>query len=162
VSEEIKKQIEDLISESNDLMESLSKFFYSVPIQYAPFLDIGPFTISDLPKMWDYDLDPNTNIYEGEPAPLDYRWFKLTKDQFLEQDELFRRYINWASCARNLIEKFLPEKLAFFDEKFEIVRKWIEMSERLPSDDSAEMFLRFRRHFVSQQNIVSVLLEQIE
>ncbi|RPJ79665.1 MAG: hypothetical protein EHM20_00720 [Alphaproteobacteria bacterium] len=162
VYEEIKTQIEDLISESNDLMESLRKFFYSVPIQYAPFLDIGPFSISDLPKMWDYDLEVNTNIYEGEPVPLDYRWFKLTEDQFLEQDELFRRYITWASSSRNLIEKFLPEKLAVFDEKCEIVRKWIEMSEKLPSDDSAEMFLRFRKHFVSQQNIVSSLLEQIK
>ncbi len=162
MSDEIKKQIEDLISESNNLMESLSKFFYSVPIQYAPFLDIGPFTISDLPKMWDYDLDPNINIYEGEPVPLNYKWFKLTKDQFLEQDELFRRYITWASSARNLIEIFSPEKLAFFNEKSEIVRKWIEMSERLPSDDNVEMFLRFRRHFASQQHIVSALLEKIE
>ena len=162
MSEEIKRQIEDLISESGDLMESLHKFFYSVPIQYDPFLDIGPFSISDLPKMWDYDLEVDTNPYEEEPSSLHYRWFKLTKDQFLEQDELFRRYITWASCARNLIEKFLPEKLAVFNEKSEIIRKWIEMSERLPSDDSAEMFLRFRKHFVSQQNIVSALLEQIE
>jgi hypothetical protein len=111
--------------------------------------------------MWDYDLD-NINPYEGEPVPLHYRWFKLTNDQFLEQDELFRRYITWASSARNLIEKFLPEKLAAFDDKSEIVRKWIEMSERLPSDDSAEMFLRFRKHFLSQQKIVSLLLNQIE
>jgi len=112
--------------------------------------------------MWNYDLEVNTNSYEGEPVPLHYRWFKLTNDQFLEQDELFRRYITWAVSARNLIEKWLPEKLAFFDEKSEIVRRWIEMSELLPSDDSAEMFLRFRKHFVSQQNIVSVLLDQIK
>jgi hypothetical protein len=162
VFEKIKKQIEDLISESNDLMGSIRNFFYSVPIQYDPFLSIGPFSASDLPKMWDYDLDVNTNPYEGEPIPLHYRWFKLTNDQFLEQDELFRRYITWASSARNLIEKFLPEKLAAFDDKSEIVRKWIEMSERLPSDDSAEMFLRFRKHFLSQQKIVSLLLNQIE
>ncbi len=162
MSQETKKQIEDLISESYILMESLHKFFYSIPIQYDPFLSIGPFSISDLPKMWNYDLEINTNSYEGEPVPLHYRWFKLTNDQFLEQDELFRRYITWAASARNLIEKFLPEKLAFFDEKSEIVRKWIEMSELLPSDDSAEMFLRFRKHFVSQQNIVSVLLYQIK
>ena len=151
-----------MISESDLLMESLRKFFYLVPIQYDPFLSIGPFSISDLPKMWNYDLEVNTNSYEGEPVPLHYRWFKLTNDQFLEQDELFRRYITWAESARNLIEKFLPEKLAFFDEKSEIVRKWIEMIERLPSDDSAEMFLRFRKHFVSQQTIVSALLEQIK
>lgn len=161
MSEEIKKQIEDLISESNDLMESLREFFYSVPIQYDPFLGIGPFSISDLPKMWDYDLDVNNNPYDGEPVPLHYRWFKLTNDQFLEQDELFRRYITWTSSARKLIEKFLPDKLAVFDEKSEIVRKWIEMSERLPSGDIVEMFLRFRKHFVSQQNIVSAVLEQI-
>lgn len=162
MSEEIKKQIEDLISESNDLMESLRNFFYSVPIQYDPFLGIGPFSISDLPHMWDYDLDVNTNPYDGEPAPLHYRWFKLTKDQFLEQDELFRRYISWASSARKLVERFLPEKLDVFDEKSEIVRKWIEMSERLPSGDIAEMFFRFKRQFVSQQNLVSALLEQVE
>jgi len=162
VSQETKKQIADLISESDILMESLRKFFYLVPIQYDPFLSFGPFSISDLPKMWDYDLEVNTNSYDGEPIPLHYRWFKLTNDQFLEQDELFRRYITWAESARNLIEKFLPEKLAFFDEKSEIVRKWIEMIERLPSDDSAEMFLRFRKHFVSQQTIVSALLEQIK
>ena len=160
MSKEIKKQIEELISESTNLMESLRKFFYSVPIQYDPFLSIGPFSASDLPKMWDYDLDVNTNPYEGEPTPLHYRWFKLTNDQFIEQDELFRRYIVWVSSARNLIEKFLPGKLAFFDEKSEIIRKWIEMSERLPSDDNVEMFLRFRKQFLSQQNIVSSLLEQ--
>ncbi len=114
MSEEIRKQIEELISESNDLMESLRKFFYSVPIQYDPFLSIGPFRASDLPEMWDYDLDVNINPYEGERVPLHYRWFKLTNDQFLEQDELFRRYIIWVSSARNLIEKFLPEKLAVF------------------------------------------------
>jgi hypothetical protein len=162
VSQETKKQIADLISESDILMESVRNFFYLVPIQYDPFLSFGPFSISDLPKMWDYDLEVNTNSYDGEPIPLHYRWFKLTNDQFLEQDELFRRYITWAESARNLIEKFLPEKLAFFDEKSEIVRKWIEMIERLPSDDSAEMFLRFRKHFVSQQTIVSALLEQIK
>jgi len=140
LSEEIKKQIEDLISESNSLLEGLRKLFYSVPIQYDPFLDIGPFSVSDLPKMWDYDID--TNSYEGEPVPLHYRWFKLTNDQFLEQEELFKRYINWASSARNLIEKFSPEKLAAFDEKSEIIRRWIEMSERLPSDDNAEIFFQ--------------------
>jgi hypothetical protein len=162
VFEEIKKQIEDLISESNDLMESLHKFFYSVPIQYNPFLDIGPFSISDLPNMWDYDPEVNTNPYAGEPVPLHYRWFKLTNEQFLEQEELFKKYIIWASSARNLIEKFSPEKLAAFDEKFEIVKKWIEMSERLPSDDNAEIFLRFKKDFISQQNLVSALLEQIK
>ncbi len=160
MSEEIKKQIEALISESNDLMESLRKFFYAIPIQYDPFLDIGPFSVSDLPSMWDYDSDVNT--YVGEPVPLHYRWFKLTNDQFLEQDELFKKYIIWASSARNLIKEFSPEKLAFFDDKFEIVKKWIEMSERLPSDDNAEIFLRFKRDFISQQNLVSSLLEQIE
>jgi hypothetical protein len=162
VSEKIKKQIEDLISESNNLMESLHKFFYSVPIQYDPFLDIGPFSISDLPMIWDYDSDVNTDPDTGEPVPLHYRWFKLTNDQFLEQDELFKKYITWASLARNLIEKFSPEKLAVFDEKFEIVKKWIEMSERLPSDDNAEAFLRFKKDFISQQNLVSGLLEPIE
>lgn len=159
MSEEIRKQIEDLISESNELMESLRKFFYSVPIQYDPFLSIGPFRASDLPEMWDYDLDANINPYEGEPVPLHYSWFKLTNDQFLEQDELFRRYITWALSARNLIEKFSPEKLTAFDEKSEILRKWIELSERLPSDDNAEMFLRFRKYFLSQQSILSGLLK---
>lgn len=162
MSEEVKKQIEDLISKSNELLETLRKFFYSIPIQYDPFLGIGPFSVSDLPKMWDYDPDINTDIYEGEPVPLHYRWFKLTNDQFLMQEELFRRYINWVSSAREIIEKFTPEKLANFDEKSEVVRKWIEMNERLPSDDIAEMFFRFRKHFLSQQNIVSSLLEQIE
>lgn len=162
MSEEIKKQIQDLISESNDLMESLRKFFYSVPIQYDPFLGIGPFSISDLPSMWDYDPDVNTNPYAGEPVPLHYRWFKLANDQFLDQDELFKKYITWASSARNLIEKFLPEELAVFDEKFEIVKNWIEMSEWLPSDDNAEVFLRFKKDFRSQQNLVSALLEQIK
>jgi hypothetical protein len=162
VSQETKQQIEDLISESNILMESVRKFFHLVPIQYDPFLSIGSFNISDLPKIWDYDLEVDINPYRGEPTLLHYRWFKLTNDQFLEQDELFGRYITWAASARNLIEKFLPEKLVFFDEKSEIVRKWIEMSERLPSDDSAEMFLRFRKHFISQQNIVSALFEQIK
>lgn len=162
MSEEIKKQIETLISESDELMESLRKFFYSVPIQYDPFLDIGPFSVSDLPKMWDYDLDIYTNPYEGEPAPLHYRWFKLTHDQFLEQEEIFRRYIKWELSVRNFIERFLPEKLTAFDEKSEIIRKWIEMNERLPSDDIAEMFFRFRKHFLSQQNILFGLLEQIE
>lgn len=160
MSEKIKKQIEDLISESNDLMEALRKLFYSVPIQYDPFLDIGPFSISDLPSMWDYD--PDTDPYTGEPVPLHYRWFKLTNDQFLEQDELFKKYITWNSSARNLIEKFSPEKLAVFDEKFEIVKKWIEMSERLPSDDNAEAVLRFKKDFISQQNLVFALLEQME
>ena len=162
MSEEIKKQIETLISESDELMESLRKFFYSVPIQYDPFLGIGPFSVSDLPKMWDYDLDIYTNLYEGEPAPLHYRWFKLTNDQFLEQEEIFKRYLAWALSARNLIERFLPEKLTAFDEKSGIVRKWIEMNEMLPSDDIAEMFFRFRKHFLSQQNILFDLLEQIE
>ena len=50
MSEVIKKQIEDLISESNSLLEGLRKLFYSVPIQYDPFLEIGPFSVSDLPK----------------------------------------------------------------------------------------------------------------
>lgn len=86
----------------------------------------------------------------------------MTNDQFLEQDELFKKYITWASSARNLIEKFLPERLAVFDEKFEIIKKWIEMSERLPSDDNAEIFLRFKRDFISQQNLVFALLKQVE
>jgi len=161
VSEEIKKQIEDLISESNSLLEGLSKLFYSVPIQYDPFLEIGPFSVSDLPKMWDYDTGIDANPYEGEPVPLHYRWFKLTNDQFLEQEELFRKYITWASSARNLIEEFSPEKLAVFDEKSEIIRRWIEMSERLPSDDNVEIFFRFKKDFISQQNLVSALLEQV-
>jgi hypothetical protein len=80
---------------------------------------LEPFNISDLPDMWDYDLDVNTNPYEEEPVPLHYRWFKSTNGQFLEQDELFKRYIIWTLCARKLIEKFLPEKLADFDEKSE-------------------------------------------
>jgi hypothetical protein len=29
--------------------------------------------------MWNYDLEVNTNSHEGEPVPLHYRWFKLTK-----------------------------------------------------------------------------------
>lgn len=144
------------------MLEALRKFFYSVPIQYDPFIGIGPFSVSDLPKMWDYDLDIYTNPYEGEPAPLHYRWFKLTNEQFLIQEELFIKYINWVSSARNLIEKLTPEKLSVFDEKSEIIRKWIEMNERLPSDDISEMFFRFRKHFLSQQNIVSSLPEQIE
>jgi hypothetical protein len=162
VSEEIKKQIEDLISESSDLMEALRRFFYSVPIQYDPILEIGPFSISDLPNMWDYDTPINTNPYTGEPVPLHYRWFKLTNDQFIEQEELFKKYLNWNSSARNLIEKFSPEKLAVFDEKFETIKKWIEMSERLPSDDNAEMFFRFKGDFISQQNLIFALLEQVE
>ena len=85
MSQETKKQIEDLISESDLLMESLRKFFYLVPIQYDPFLSIGPFSISDLPKMWNYDLEVNTNSYEGELVTLHYRWFKLTNDQFLNK-----------------------------------------------------------------------------
>lgn len=162
MSEEIKKKIEDLISESNYLLEALRKLFYSVPIQYDPFLEIGPFSVSDLPKMWDYDTGIDTNPYAGEPVPLHYRWFKLTNDQFLEQDELFKKYITWASSARNLIEEFSPEKLAVFDEKSETIRKWIEMGERLPSDDNTEIFFRFRKDFISQQNFVSSLLEQVE
>ena len=160
--EEIKKQIKTLISESNELMESLRDFFYSVPIQYDPLLNIGPFSVSDLPKMWDYDLDIYTNPYEGEPAPLHYRWFKLTHDQFLEQEELFKRYIVWTVSARSLIEKLLPQKLNDFNEKSEIIRKWIEMNEMLPSDDIAEMFFRFRKQFISQQNILLDLMEQTE
>lgn len=163
MSEEVKMQIEDLISESNDLIGSLRKFFYSVPIQYDPFLSIGPFSISDLPRMWDYDLDVNNaGLYTGEPVPLHYRWFKLTNDQFLEQEELFRKYITWASSARNLIKRFSPEKLAVFDEKLEVVKKWIEMGERLPSDDNAEIFLRFKKDFLSQQNLIYSLLERVE
>lgn len=160
MSHESKKQIEDLISESYALMESLREFFYSVPIQCDPYLDVGFGSISDLPKMWEYDQEMKIDPFE-DPA-LHYRWFKLTNEQFLVQDELFRRYINWASSARDLIEIFLPEKLEVFDEKSEIIRKWIEMSERVPSDDNAELFLRFRKHFISQQSIVSSLLEKIE
>ena len=157
---EKKEQIEALISESRSLLEALREFFYSVPIQFAPFLAMGPFTISDLPKMWDYDSDMiNTNPYKGEPDPLHYRWFKLTHEQFLEQDELFRRYLTWISSARILIEEFTPEKLAVFDEKSEYIRKFIEMSEHLPSDDNAEIFFRFRKHFMGQQDLISALLE---
>lgn len=36
------------------------------------------------------------------------------------------------------------------------------MSERLPSDDNAEMFFRFKRDFISQQNLVFDLLKQVE
>lgn len=86
----------------------------------------------------------------------------MTNDQFLEQEELFRSYINWASSARNLIEKFLPEKLVVFDEESYIIRKWIELTERIPSDDNAELFMRFRKHLISQQNILFALLEKIE
>lgn len=75
MSLETKKYIEDLISEYDILMESLRKFFYLVPIQYDPFLSFGPFSRSDLPKMWDYDLEVDTNPYDGEPIPLHYRWF---------------------------------------------------------------------------------------
>lgn len=160
--EKIEKQIEDLISQSDKLIEALHKFFCSIPIQYDPIVDIGPFSISDLPRMWDYDSDVNTNPYNGEPVPLHYRWFKLTSDQFLEQEEIFKKYIAWASSARNMIERFSPEKLAVFDEKFEKVKKWIEMSERLPSDDNAEIFFRFKKDFISQQNLISALMEQIE
>ena len=64
--------------------------------------------------------------------------------------------------ARSLIERVLPEKVAVFDEKSEVIRKWIEMSERLPSDDIAEMFFRFKKQFISQQNIVIDLLGQLE
>jgi hypothetical protein len=162
VSEEIKKQIEALISESEIMLESLRKFFYSVPIQYDLFTGIGPFSVSDLPTTWDYDFNIYTNPCEEEPALLHYRWFKLTQDQFLEQEDLFKKYLAWASSVRDLIERFLPEKLTAFNEKSEILRKWIEMSERLPSDDVAEMFFRFRKQFISQQNILFDLLEQIE
>ena len=55
----------------------------------------------------------------------------------------------------------MPEKLTAFDEKSGIVRKWIEMNERLPADDIAEMFFRFRKQFVSQQNILFDLLGQL-
>jgi hypothetical protein len=160
VSQETKKQIEDLIFESDVLMESLREFFYSIPIQYDPSLCTGIFSVSDLPKLWDYDPDVKTDPLE-DPV-LHYRWFKLTQEQFLVQDELFRRYIAWASSARNLIEKFLPEKVVVFDEESQIIRKWIELSERLPSDDNANLFSRFRKHLISQQNIVSDLLEHIE
>jgi hypothetical protein len=161
--QEKKEQIKALISESRSLLEDLREFFYSVPIQFAPFLAMGPFTVSDLPKMWDYDSDTvNANPYKGEPDPLHYRWFKLTHEQFLEQDELFRRYLAWTSPARNLVEEFNPEKLGVFDEKSEYIRKSIEMSEHLPSDDNAEIFFRFKKHFMSQQGLVSALLEQIK
>lgn len=160
MSQETKKQIKDLISESDVLMESLRDFFYSVPIQYDPKLGIGVCSIADMPEMWDYDSETKTDPFE-DPV-LHYRWFKLTNDQFLEQEELFRRYINWASSARNLIEKFLPEKLVVFDEESYIIRKWIELTERIPSDDNAELFMRFRKHLISQQNIVFALLEKIE
>lgn len=36
------------------------------------------------------------------------------------------------------------------------------MSERLLSDDNAEVFLRFKRDFISQQNLVFALLKQVE
>jgi hypothetical protein len=161
--QEKKEQIENLIFESRSILEDLREFFYSVPIQFAPFVAMGPFTVSDLPEMWDYDSDMvNANPYKGEPDPLHYRWFKLTHEQFLEQDELFRRYLAWISSARILIEEFTPEKLAVFDEKSEYIRKFIEMSEHLPSDDNAEIFFRFRKHFMSQQDLISALLEQMK
>lgn len=155
-----KKQINDLISESNVMLESLREFFYSVRIHCDPILNEGGCSISDLPKMWEYDPDMKFDPLE-DPA-FHYRWFKLTNDQFLVQDELFRKYINWASSARDLVEKFSPEKLDIFDEEAKTVRNWIEMSKRLPSDDNAEMFLQFKKHFTDQQNIVYALLEQIE
>lgn len=40
--------------------------------------------------------------------------------------------------------------------------KKIEMSERLPSDDNAEAVLRFKKDFISPQNLVFALLEQME
>jgi hypothetical protein len=159
MSQETKKQIDRLISESDVMLESLREFFHSVPIQCYPYLGVGACSVVDLPKMWEYDPDMKIDPFE-DPA-LRYRWFKLTQDQFLVQDELFRRYINWASSARDLIERLLPEKLDDFDEESKTVRNWIEMSERIPSDDNAEMFLRFRKHFTRQQNIVSTLLEEL-
>jgi hypothetical protein len=159
VAQETKMQIEDLISESDLLMESLRSFFYSIPIQHDPYLGSGICSIADLPKLWEYDSE--TKIDPFEDPVLHYRWFRLTQEQFLEQEELFRRYISWASSVRALVEKFLPEKLVAFDEKSQVIRKWIELSERLPSDDNAEMFLRFRKYFISQQNIVFSLSEHI-
>lgn len=155
-----KKQIDDLISESNDMLKSLREFFYSVPIQCDPYTGIEACSVTNLPKMWEYD--PDLKFDPSEDPALHYRWFKLTQDQFLVQDELFRRYIHWASSAREMVEKFSSEKLDEFDEESKTVRKWIEMSERLPSDDSEEMFLRFKKHFLSQQNIISSLLEHVK
>lgn len=37
--------------------------------------------------MWDYDSDININLYNGEKLALHYKWFKLTNDQFPEQDD---------------------------------------------------------------------------
>ncbi len=142
------------------MLESLREFFYSVPIQCDPHLGAGVGSVSDLPKMWEHDPDMKFDPFE-DPT-LCYRWFKLTNDQFLVQDDLFRRYINWALSSRDFIEKLLPEKLNDFDEESKTVRNWIEMSKRLPSDDNAEMFLQFKRHFISQQNIIFALLEKIQ
>lgn len=64
--------------------------------------------------MWEYD--PDMKFDPSEDLALRYRWFKLTRDQFLVQDELFGRYINCALYAREIVEKFLPEKLDDFDE----------------------------------------------
>ncbi|WP_410509788.1 hypothetical protein RSJ42_06095 [Methanosarcina hadiensis] len=155
-----KKQIDNLISESNDMLKSLREFFYMVPIQCDPYTGIDACSVINLPRMWEYD--PDMKFDQSEDPALHYRWFKLTQDQFLVQDELFRRYIDWVSSAREMVEKFSPEKLDEFDEESKTVRKWIEMSERLPSDDSKEMFLRFKKHFLSQQKIISSLLEHVK
>jgi len=49
----------------------------------------------------------------------------------------------------------MPEKLSAFDEKIEIVRKWIEMKERLPSDDIAEMLLQgSKKHVLKPSKIL--------
>ena len=154
-----KKQVDNLISESDVMLEALREFFYSVPIQCDPYVGVEVCSVSDLPKMWEYDPDMKFDPFE-DPA-LHYRWFKLSQDQFLVQDELFRSYINWASSARDLIEEFLPEKLDAFDEESKTVRNWIEMSKRLQSDNNEEMFLQFKSHFLSQQKIISALLNQI-
>ena len=71
-----KKQINDLISESNSMLESLREFFYSVPIQCDPYIGVEARCIINLPKMWEYDPDMKFDPLE-DPA-LHYRWFKLT------------------------------------------------------------------------------------
>ncbi|MCC4770638.1 hypothetical protein FXV91_10715 [Methanosarcina sp. DH2] len=133
MSQEIREQIDGLISESDVMLKSLREFFHSVPIHCDPYRGIGVCGLADLPKMWEYD--PDMKIDPLEDPALHYRWFKLTQDQFLVQDELFRRYIKWASSIRDFIEKLLPEKLDDFDEESKTVRNWIEMSESIPSDE---------------------------
>jgi hypothetical protein len=72
VSQETKKQINDLVSESNVMVESLREFFYSVPIQCDPYSGVRVCSLVNLPKMWEYDPDMKIDPFE-DPA-LHYRW----------------------------------------------------------------------------------------